>query len=290
MAQPAAASPATAAAAGAAAVESAAFATGAEPEASRGAPRLTGGLHQGAARSVSLTAVPARGAPVGAASNQAPAGGAPPPAQGSPTFGGPPSQRQRACVVPAGRSTYRLSNGVIVQGAPIGAPPPASGAPGEGPRPSEDLEGGPLNNNELAYRQGGSNNSNINSDVGHIHLLHYSGVILTAFLLFPMLIGGHLLSPDVVSLPVLLLPAGTAFSQALAVPDGAHCCCCFPLTRQSWAQWTQRPAAKFKAVICSIVLAPVFCIAMFILKVRTLALTLFGLRFTAPPGPRPFSP
>ncbi|KAL8275863.1 hypothetical protein Esti_000199 [Eimeria stiedai] len=108
-----------------------------------------------------------------------------------------------------------------------------------------------------------SSTSSNSAGAGRIHLLHYSGVILTAMVLFPLLVGGHLLSPNVVSLAVLLLPACAAFSQALPVPAGSGCCC-LPLSRRSWAACMARRASKFKALVTAFTLAPVTCVAVFL--------------------------
>ncbi|KAL8432373.1 hypothetical protein Efla_006148 [Eimeria flavescens] len=103
------------------------------------------------------------------------------------------------------------------------------------------------------------------TEVGRVHLLHYSGVILTVFVLLPVLLGAHILTPEVVSLPVLLLPAGTGLSQALAVPDGSGCCC-FSFSRRNSAAWIASSATKFKAVVCFFLAAPILCVVVFMLN------------------------
>ncbi|OEH78046.1 ring u-box domain-containing protein [Cyclospora cayetanensis] len=101
-----------------------------------------------------------------------------------------------------------------------------------------------------------------------IELVRYSGVVLTGLLLLPALLGSHLLWPEVVSLPVLLLPAGTALSQALTVPTASGCWCChWPLRRRSFCRCMRSPAARLKALVSLATVAPFIFLVFFLSRV-----------------------
>ena len=234
---------------------------------------------------------------------QRPPGGPPTGGLGGP--GGPPTG---GLVGPEGPPTGGL--GGPPTGGPGGPPTGGSGGPGlplsGGPRGpligSSGGSGGPLIGSSggprgpliggvegpggpLIVGDVGGRSIGLNGPMERVQVLFYSGVCLTSLVLFPSLLGFYLLSPDVVSLHVCLLPPITAFFQALAVPVGGRCCSssssssrnrnnsrsrCFFFRRHCTRciRCTQQQDYRFKISVCAATVAPIIAITTIMLQVQ----------------------